>query len=215
AEDVDLRYEALDFERIRSRYPGGPQGLFLKRASGGLTWDGGLHRVRPEEGRLYYAKALLYPVVSAPAVKLLGPDRGLLLMNAVFLGLALWLGYGELRHRLPPLAAGALAVVLFLGTVAPLYLLWLAPEMLNLGLITAGLVAWRRERPLLSAVLLGLATYSKPTNLLLAIPLGLEPLAVRGLTSGLRASARRGAVLGAGRVGEGGGLAADGDRQGT
>jgi hypothetical protein len=195
AEDFDLRYEAADLERIRSRYPGGPQGLFLKRASRGLTWDGGL--VRPEEGRLYYAKALLYPVVAAPAVKLLGPDRGLLLMNAVFLGLALWLGYGELRHRLPPLAAGAVAVVLFLGTVAPLYLLWLAPEMLNLGLIAAGLVAWRRDRPLLSAALLGLATYSKPTNLLLAIPLGLEPLAVRGLTRGLRESARRGAVLAA------------------
>ncbi len=197
AEDFDLRYEARDLERIRSPYPGGPQGLFLKRASGGLAWDGGLHRVRPEEGRLYYAKALLYPAVAAPAVKLLGPDRGLLLTNAAFLSLALWLGYGELRHRLPALAAGAVVVVLFLGTVAPLYVLWLAPEMLNLGLITAGLVAGRRDRPLLSAVLLGLATYSKPTNLLLAIPLGLEPLAVHGLTRGLRESLRRGAVLAA------------------
>ncbi|HEX9203856.1 MAG TPA: hypothetical protein VF964_07830, partial [Vicinamibacteria bacterium] len=154
ADDFDLRYEARDLERIRSRYPGGPQGLFLKRASGGLTWDGGFHRVRPEEGRLYYAKALLYPVVAAPAVKLLGPDRGLLLVNAVFLSLALWLGYAELRRRLPPLAAGAVAMVLFLGTVAPLYVLWLTPELLNLGLITAGLVAWRRDRPMLSAVLL-------------------------------------------------------------
>lgn len=197
AEDFDLRYEARDLERIRSRYPGGPQGLFLKRASGGLTWDGGLRRVRPEEGRLYYAKALLYPMLAAPAVKLLGPDRGLLLMNALLLSLALWLGYGEMRRRLPPPAAVAVAAVLFLGTVAPLYLLWLTPEMLNLALVTGGLVAWRRERPILSAVLLGLATYSKPTNLLLAIPLGLEPLAARGLARGLRESARRGAVLGA------------------
>ena len=31
AEDGDLRYEARDLERIRSVYPGGPQGLFLKR----------------------------------------------------------------------------------------------------------------------------------------------------------------------------------------
>jgi hypothetical protein len=191
AQDGDLRYEARDLERIRAVYPGGPQGLFLKRTGGGATPDS-----RASEGRLYYAKAVLYPAVAAPVVKILGPDRGLLLTNAVFLSLAFWLGFLELRRRASVPAAAAAALVLFLGTVTPLYLLWPTPEILNLGLITAGLVAWRRDRPILAAALLGLATYSKPPNLLLAIPLGLEPLVVNGLR-GLRESLRRGAMLAA------------------
>jgi len=197
AEDGDLRYEARDLERIRSVYPGGPQGLFLKRTGGGPARRPGRPGASAPEDRLYYAKALLYPAVAAPVVKLLGPDRGLLLTNAVFLSLALWLGFLELRRRAPVPAAVAVALVLFLGTVTPLYLFWLTPEILNLGLITAGLLAWRRQKPILSAVLLGLATYSKPTNLLLAIPLGLEPLLADGLGRGLRESIRRGAVLAA------------------
>ena len=40
-------------------------------------------------------------------------------------------------------------------------------------------------------------TYSKPTNLLLAIPLGLEPFLTDGLARGLRESVRRGVVLAA------------------
>src|SRR5262249_53998065 len=57
-----------------------------------------------------------------------------------------------------------------------------------------GLVAWSRGRPILAAVLLGLATYSKPPNLLLALPLGLAPLIESGI-AGLRESLRRGMVL--------------------
>jgi hypothetical protein len=197
AEDGDLRYEARDLERIRAVYSGGPQGLFLKRTASGAAGEEGRRGAPPPEGRLYYAKALLYPMVAAPIVKLFGPDRGLLLTNALAMALALWLGYGELQRRAPPLAALGVVLVLFLGTVTPLYLLWLTPEILNVGLITAGLVAWRRERPVLSAVLLGLAAYSKPPNLLLAIPLGLEPLVANGLRGGLREALRRAAILAA------------------
>ena len=39
AEDGDLRYEARDVFRVRREFPSGPQGLFLKRASGGLRGD--------------------------------------------------------------------------------------------------------------------------------------------------------------------------------
>jgi len=195
--DLDLRYEARDLERIRSVYPGGPQGLFLKRAAGGLTWDGGPRRVRPEEGRLYYAKALVYPALAAPLVRVVGPDHGLLLTNALALSAALWIGFLEIRSRSRAGAALAGAAVLVLGTIAPLYVLWLTPELLNLALVAGGLFAWRREKPMVSAVLLGLAAYSKPTNLLLAIPLGLEPLLTRGLVAGLRESARRGLAMAA------------------
>ena len=70
AEDGDLRYEARDVLRVRREFPGGPQGIFLKRtqrrvcvrtapgASPGL-----LGRVRGRSDRIYFAKAFAYPLV--------------------------------------------------------------------------------------------------------------------------------------------------------
>jgi hypothetical protein len=199
AEDGDLRYEARDIYRTRREFPTGPQGIFLKRASGGwelapqFPW---VRRVPPDAPRIYFAKAFAYSVVVAPLVKLFG-TRGLLLANAIFLGLALALGYAERRRGATPPRALAATLVLFLATVTPLYLVWPQPEVFNLGLITAGLVAWRWGRPALAAVLLGVATYSKPYNLFLALPLGVEPLLVSraALGRGLLESLRRGAVL--------------------
>jgi hypothetical protein len=96
-------------------------------------------------------------------------------------------------------------LVLFLATVTPLYLLWPAPEVFNVGVIVAGLALWRRGRPLTAAVLLGIAVYSKPYNLWLAIPLGVAPLlgwseredrpAPEGFARRLLESTRRGLVL--------------------
>jgi hypothetical protein len=180
ARDLDLRFEARDLARVRAEYPGGPQGLFLKRASGGLTVDASsgfpwVRRVRPEEGRLYYAKALLYPALVAPLVVVLG-TRGLLLANGLLLAVALVLAASILRRRGfgEWAVAGAVSVLLF--TVAPLYLVWPSPEILGLTLATGGLWAWATGRPLLSAVLFGAAGYLKPPNLLMAAPLGFDPL---------------------------------------
>jgi len=91
------------------------------------------------------------------------------------------------------------ALVMLLATVTPLYLGWYTPELFNLGLIAGGLWAWRARRPLLGAFLIGLAVYSKPYNLWLALPLGVEPLLARekGWARGLLESVRRGAVLAA------------------
>jgi len=202
AEDGDLRYEARDIFRVRRELPSGPQGIFLKRASGGLTWDGEagfpwLRRVGKNEPRIYFAKAFLYPVAAAPFVRMFG-TRGLILTNALCLALALVLAYGELRRQASPARALAAALLLFLGTVAPLYLVWPQPELFNLAVVTAGLVAWRRDRPLLAAVLIGLAAYSKPYNVLLALPLGVEPLLPGGHPSfakGFIESARRAAFV--------------------
>ncbi len=81
--------------------------------------------------------------------------------------------------------------------MVPVYLLWQTPEIFNLALVTAGLVAWRRGWPLASAVLLGAAAYSKPTNLALALPLLLEPLVAGGAPWSRRVveALRRGAVV--------------------
>ena len=78
------------------------------------------------------------------------------------------------RAKPGPALAGVVAVIL-LGVV-PVYLLWLTPEIFNLALLAAGLVAWRSGRPGLAAVLFGIAAYSKPTNALVALPLLLDPL---------------------------------------
>jgi hypothetical protein len=202
AADCDLRYEARDIERIRREYPGGPEGIFLKRTSGALKWDpeGGfpwLRRVGENEKRVYYAKAFAYPVLAVPFVWLIG-SRGLLLANALFLGAALLLAFEELRRQTSPLRALLVALALFFGTVAPVYVLWFQPEMMCVALITAGLVAWRRGHPLLSAILFGVAVYAKYPNLLLALPLGVAPFFQKEIGSFARRfleSLRRGAVL--------------------
>lgn len=201
AEDGDLEYEARDLSRVRREFPTGPQGIFLKRASGGWALDpaGGfpwLKHVPGERPRIYFAKAFLYPAVAAPFVKLMG-TRGLLAVNALALAVALFFGYSELRRRASTARALGVTLVVLLGTVTPLYLTWLTPELFNLGLIAGGLWAWRAGRPVLSAVLLGCAVYSKPYNLFLALPLGLAPLLERerGWARGLLESARRGLVL--------------------
>jgi len=207
ARDLDLRFEARDLARIRAEYPQGPQGIFLKRASGGLTVDRGVgfpwvRRVRADEGRLYFAKAFGYSLLVAPLVAVLG-TRGLTLGNGLLLSGALWLAFGLLRRRgTPAWPAAAVAVAMLLLTVTPLYLVWPTPEIFGLTVVVAGLSAWVAGRPLLAALLLGVAGYVKPPSVLLAAPLGLDPLLPRGgdrLSPGLGRrlveSLRRGAVL--------------------
>jgi glycosyl transferase family 87 len=210
ARDGDLRYEARDLLRVRRGYGSNPEGIFLKRtpdqrpgrSPGGAQWrwapEGGfpwIHRV--DEPRIHYAKAFAYPLAVAPFVAVLG-NRGFLVANALFFGVAVACAYAELRRRrLGPGAALAVTVVLLGLSVAPLYVLWMQPEILGLALIAAGLTAGARGRPFLAAVLLGVAVYAKPYNVFLALPLGVAPLlAPRGQRlRGLRESVARGLVL--------------------
>jgi hypothetical protein len=208
ARDLDLRFDAGDLARVREEFPSGPQGVFLKRSSGGLTADASagfpwVRRVRADEGRLYYAKAFVHPLVAAPLVVLFG-TRGLALANGLLLSAALWLAFLVLRRRgAGPWGALAVAVALLLLTVTALYLVWPTPEILGLTLVTAGLAAWASGRSLLAAFLFGVAGYMKPPNVLMAAPLGLEPLLpppgepILGPGLGRRAgeTLRRGAVL--------------------
>jgi len=179
AEDGDLRYEARDAVRVRREFETGAQGIFLKRSYGGFAWapEAGfpwLRRVGEGEPRIYFAKPFTYGLMAAPLVGLFG-TRGLLLTNALGLALALVLFFVDLRRQADPGRALAAAAVLLFATVAPLYLFWTTPEATSVGMVAAGLALWRGGWPLLSALVLGLATYSKPPNLFLAIPLGLMP----------------------------------------
>ncbi len=199
AEDGDLRWEARDALRVRRDFAQGAQGVFLKRSGGGLKRSEAFPwlRVVPDDQPLiYFAKPFTYPMLAAPFVRLLG-TRGLLLVNALALGLAIVLGYLELRRQASSGLAFAAACALVLPTVATAYLFWPTPEATSLGLVALALFAWRRNWIVTSAILFGLATYSKPPNVLLAAPLGLLPLFTAGapLSHRVGEMLRRGAIL--------------------
>ena len=199
ASDFDLEYTASDLARIKREYPEGPVGIFLKRASGGFElastapW---LKRVPEEDKRLYFGKAMTYPVVAAPFVALLG-TRGFLVLNSLCLMVAWLCVFLELRRRANDLLALFGSGALILATVAPIYIFWLQPELMNLALVALALTAWRGDRPILSAVLFGIAGYTKPTHLLMAAPLGLSPLFDASLKAPPRVLEvlRRGAIM--------------------
>jgi hypothetical protein len=203
AYDQDIRYEPKDVVRVRREFPSGPQGVFLKRATGGLTTDGVSgppfwRRVRPDEERIYFAKPFLYSLVAAPLVRVLG-TRGLLVLNVLSLAAALFLGYAACRRARPVAESLALVLAVYAGTVVPIYILWLAPEMFSLGLAAGALALWRLDRPLLAAVLVGVLAYMKPPNIFLAIPLLAAPLVAEGtpILRRLMESVRRGALVAA------------------
>jgi hypothetical protein len=146
-----------------------------------------LHRPDPDNTRLYYGKAFLYSAASVPFVALFGLN-GFLVFHVVMLALVSWCAYRFLTQHSPPLAAAAF-VSAFLGAAAfPIYGVFLMPEVFNFTLVFVAYFLWlhRDVRPqppfdsaqgglsvsrspdatsnreIWAAVLLGLATYSKP-----------------------------------------------------
>jgi hypothetical protein len=195
ARDGDLVYRREDLARVWRDFPSGPSGLFLKRGSQlGVRADGTwpfLHVAATPDAdptRLYYGKSPVYPAFAAPFVALAGTN-GFVLFHAVLLGLMTWAAYAFLNLRASPMVALLLGSSFVLATVVPAYAVWMTPELFNLACVLLGYFFWlykevavRETTPrgyrwllspntdLLSAVLLGLATASKPTNLLLAGP---------------------------------------------
>jgi hypothetical protein len=201
AKDWDFAFERRDLERVWEEFPTGPEGIFLKKGR-----DVEVHlsnwfpfvemRQLPDSraDRLYYAKSYLYPLAAAPLVALFGTN-GFLLLHALILTLCLWLAYTWLAATTTRAAAIAYAVAFVFASAAPVYLVWLTPEVLNLGLVFAGTFLWsyklvatsEGERRLArwlrspgadvaAAALLGLAAFSKPTNVFAMGPLLLGAL---------------------------------------
>ena len=145
----------------------------------------------------------------------LGGLNGLLLLNVLLLAGVFCCTYAFAAERLPP--AGALLVASgFLGaSAAPLYAVWLMPETFNMSLVFYAYFLWLfkevRTNPtagrsfltdhssdLVAAVLLGLVTFSKPSNLLLILPLVALAVWRRQIRQGLLIGVVFAAVVGAG-----------------
>lgn len=184
AKDFDLEYRQEDLVRTKAEFPEGPNGVFLKR---GVTRDG---QFDPVEGRLYFGKSFIYPLFAAPFVKAFG-TKGFYVFNSLLLALGFLCAYMFISAR-----AGIGVSLLMTGgflfpTVVPVYWSWIAPELFNciVGLIacfawlykfvappaTSRWTAWLRgpASDVVAALLVGLLCFSKPTNALLGLPMGL------------------------------------------
>jgi hypothetical protein len=197
--DFDFEYTATDLLRVRREYPEGPSGIFLKRAAGGFVLDSAapfLKAVPADQKRLYFGKAMTYPILAAPFVALVG-TRGFLVLNAVCLLVAWFCAFVVVRARSSEGHGVLAATALIVASVAPVYVFWIQPEVMNLAVVSLALLAWARDRPMLSAVLFGIAGYTKPTHLLMAAPLGLAPFFEPGVrvVARLVEAVRRGAVM--------------------
>lgn len=166
AHDGDLEYERHDLERFWSLYRSGPEGIFLKRGS---------------TGRLYFAKAFIYPLVAAPFVRVFGLN-GLLLFQVLLLAGVCTCGYLFLAPGSSTPAAATYTAAFIGAAAVPVYGAFLTPEIFNFAVVFFAYFLWLYDpvspgrpdvapwRVALAAVLLGLATYSKPTNALLVAP---------------------------------------------
>lgn len=197
AEDGDITYRREDLVRVWREFPGGPSGLFLKRGRDIL--DGGLMlrppffwtrtQPDPDGSRLFFGKSFIYPLCAAPFVAAFGTN-GFLVLHALLLTLAAWCSFLFLHARMRAEIAALLAGAFLMVTVVPVYFVWIAPELFNFSLGLLAYFCWlykevappshvgRRARWLLgpssdivAAVLLGIATFSKPPNALLVAPI--------------------------------------------
>ncbi|HSG00530.1 MAG TPA: hypothetical protein VLA20_05330 [Vicinamibacterales bacterium] len=148
-----------------------------------------------DQARLYYGKSFIYPLAAAPFVWLFGTN-GFLLFNALLLAAAFVIAY-SVASRLSGTTNGMLVASAFVfATVVPVYAVWVTPELFNFVLGLAAYYLWLSPRigglpsseaettggdtigdrsaaraEILAGALVGVATFSKVTNVLLVLPM--------------------------------------------
>ena len=181
ARDGDLTYRKEDLVRVWREFPSGPAGVFLKR---GRTRSGAPD---PDHSRYFYGKSFIYPLFAAPLIVLFG-SNGFLVLNALALALVLLCAYLFLHARSGPWPSAILAAAFVMMSVVPVYAVQMMPEVFNFSLACTAYFCWlykevagpersprgtrwlfTRRSDVAAAVLLGIATFSKPTNALLFI----------------------------------------------
>ena len=202
AYDGDLKFRAEDLERFERIYGIGPEGIFLKQGYRlQMVWSAGWPPVRIEKTRrparqgLDFGKPFVYSLAAAPFVRVAGV-RGLLIFNLLLAVAVLWMAVTFASRRMHKPAAIVLSVAFLAASIAGLYTVWLTSEFFNFAVVFAGFFFWlfkevaepaEQASPrwlygwkadLLAAFLFGIATFSKPPNALLVVPLVLT-LAVR------------------------------------
>ena len=207
-QDFDLAYRRDDLVRVWKEFPSGPTGVFLKK---GRTLSG---KGDPDPNRMFYGKSFIYPLFAAPFILIFG-TKGFLVLHACLLALVLLCGYLFLHARSSAWPSAILSAGFVMASVMPVYFVWIMPEVFNFSLAFLAYFCWlykevaapeRSPRgtawlftprsDLLMAILLGIATFSKPTNAILFAGPGLLWLfRVSGLKAGATYRSIRRAVL--------------------
>lgn len=175
AHDGDLEYTARDLHRYFQVMEFQPMGIFLKKG---------------KNDKIFYAKSFAYPLFAAPFVKILDIN-GFLVLHAFLLGLILAMGYLYLSVSNNSLFSLASAMTFLFASVAVVYFLWISPDFFSLFLSFASIFLWlykqrckdspHAERPggrlhrfllsgwsdVLACILIAIAVYTKPPNILL------------------------------------------------
>jgi len=225
AYDGNLSFEAGDFERFATLYGSPPEGIFLKKGRqlrvsvrAPFPFVHLVGRVDPTVDRVYFGKSFAYAFFAVPFVWLAGLN-GLLVFHVVMLVGVGACGYAFLVAQRTSPAIAALFVTAFFGAAAlPIYGVFLMPEVFNLSLVAVAYFLWlykdvrragaetapisslldRRWTDVAAAMLLGIATYSKPfPNAFLVAPLVLVAWSRRRWTWGFTLGATAVAVTAA------------------
>ncbi|HNX42205.1 MAG TPA: glycosyltransferase family 39 protein [Candidatus Aminicenantes bacterium] len=170
AYDHDLEYTRRDLFRIKKEFATGPQGIFLKKGN---------------DGRLFFAKSFIYPLAAAPFYRI-GGVRGIFFFHFLLLSLVVLMAYRVARRRFGEDIALPSAIFFLFASIAWVYFFWITADLFNFSMVFLSYLFWfdsrEREKPwlwiFLSALCIGLATFSKPPNALLALPLLVDALFV-------------------------------------
>lgn len=179
ASDGDIEYSREDLFRVFKEFRGGPIGIFLKKDI--------------KQDKIFFSKSFIYPLFCAPFVRFLG-TKGFFVFHSLLLLLIMYLGYTYLIKSISPsLSLGVILTFLF-AAVGIVYFFWITPEVFNLSLIFSAyfLCCYKEIEPqeekknsfwsrflysaksdYIASLLIGLATFSKPTNALFIAPFGL------------------------------------------
>ena len=197
ARDRDFQYEHKDLMRVWEEFPG-PQGIFLKAGksitvdvSGRFPFVRWVKREDPHRAtRLYFSKSYIYPLVASPFVYAFGTN-GFLVLHALLIALDFLVIYLFVFALTRNNWVAIPLAVAFLGvSVVPVYFVWLAPELFNASLAFYAVFFWAYKEvahdrlaaaqsrllsgpasDYIAAVLIGVATFSKPPHILLLGPI--------------------------------------------